>query len=234
MAVTGLPATRCPKCDSPYTVDLETSLRFCPECRHEWDPTQPQTAADVLGPPAGVDPEPAVDVPDELSDQLLADAYLETLIGSTVILEGGQPAMLLEFVDDDQVRVQLRDGRVEQVALGDIERSVPDAPPATIEEVDLDDETAQLVGDAVLTMACLAVEAGLGAIVGTGDDAHLIEPPAGWIPSDIDAIPLIEQAAAVAVALLAISFDLPREMITEAIRNIRPSTREVDNKGDQQ
>lgn len=233
MAAVGLPATRCPQCDSPYTLDLDDGIRFCPECRHEWDPSQPQTPADVLGPPAGVDVGPALAVPDELHDAALADAYLETLIGSTVILEGGQPAMLLEFLDDDQVRVQLRDGRVETVDLSDIERSVPDAPPATIEEVDLDDETAQLVGDAVLTMACMAIEAGLGAIVGTGDDAHLIEPPAGWIPSDVDAIPLIEQAAAVAVAMIAVSFDLPRELILEVIKNVRPSTREVDDKGDQ-
>lgn len=204
------------------------------------DPDEERIDARVVD--AGVDAALAA-IDDETADELgemiaannaAADAYLESLIGVAVTLEGGQRATLLEFPDDDHAVVQLNDGQVVTVDFNSIVSADQHPELDKVVEVELDDETAVMLGDAVLTMACLVVEAGLASIEGEAPDQRLIEPPSGWIPEDVDAIPLMEQAAAVAVAMLIQTFALPRGVIASAVEAIRPATRAADNgKGDQ-
>lgn len=223
----------CPQCSSPYTVDMEGGLRFCPECRNEWDPNIPQSPADVLGPP----PEVADELRDaeaaKLQDTALAEAFLEGLTGQRVAMKNGWEGTVVGFGDDGDVLIRDEDDSDVWCVVEDIDHVIEATAPASLEDIDMDQETAALVGDTVLTMACLAVEAGLAAVVGTGEDAHLIEPAAGWIPDDANAIPIMEQAAAVAVAMICISFDLDRAMLAAAVDKIRPATREASNKKDE-
>lgn len=204
----------------------------------EWEDPDVAAIAEASGVPAAAiakaldaaDDRPKVpslggplDTPEQ--EAALAAAYLETLTGTGVTLEGGQRATLLDFPDDDHATVQLGDGSVATVDFNDIIRA-DEAPPVTGAEVaELDDGTAAMFGDAVLTMAALVLEAGLLSVEGTGESAHLVETPTGWIPDDVDAIPLMEQAAAVAVATLVMAFDIPRDMIAAAVTQLRPATR---------
>jgi hypothetical protein len=177
------------------------------------------------------EPEP-VDGPD-LGDAALAEAYLETLQGSTVILEGGQRATVLEFLDDDEVRVQLGDGRVEVIDVGIIERQVMEAAPDTLGELDIPDDVAELVGNAALTMAFMVIEAGIRSVDTHDGQQVIVEAPTGWFPPDADAIPLMEQASAAAVAMLIISFGMPTEVVTETITKMRDAMNQGDtNEGD--
>jgi hypothetical protein len=177
-----------------------------------------------------VEPPTAADVDAEMIGELegfiadtdaLAESYLESLIGTGVTLEGGQRAVLLGFPDDDHADVQLIDGSTVTIGFNDILSA--DTPPAegAIVATEVDDETAQLFGTAALTLACLVIEAGAASIEGEGAEAHLIEPPSGWFPPDVDAIPLMEQAAAAAVAMLIQTFALPRAELVAMVERTR-------------
>jgi hypothetical protein len=157
------------------------------------------------------------------SDDLLAAAYLATLTGTGVTLEGGQRATLLDFPDDDHARVQLATGDVATVDFNDIVSSdvLPDVAPTPEEPID--DETAEMFGGAALILACLVIEAGIASIEGEGADSKLIPPPDGWFPPDEDAIPLMEQAAAGAVSMLIQTFALPRAELQALVAGVRES-----------
>lgn len=181
--------------------------------------------------------EADTDLERELGDltadaQAEADAYLASIVGSRLTLEGGQQATLLGFPDDDHAEVQLADGSVVTIDFNTILRSDGSATEAQVLALDLDDDTAALFGAAALTMACLVIEAGLKAIEGEGAEAHLVEPPSGWIPDDGDILPLLEQASAAAVALLIQTFALPRELIAEAVENVRTNINPILNPED--
>lgn len=211
--------------------------------------------------------------PDPTPEQ--AEAFLESLVGTRVLLEGGQWATLVGFEDDDHARIMLDSDaplplepdeieRINALAVigapgdpnarrpvcewcwtvhpadacasvvidfNDILRHEPVAPAELELEVEIDDETAWMVGDGVLMFAALIIEAGLRSLKGTGADAELITPPTGFLPDDGDAIPLLEQGAAVAVAMLCKAFDLPRDVIEASLEKVRPSTREGDDNG---
>lgn len=331
MTAAATPTAPCPNCQGIYPIDLENGLRFCPECRTEWDPKAPPVApaapvvvpADDQGPAplrtaaglaaawstvldvdyrdkaAGVDRTdrythitaephttdqadaaarrffkenhdgevrsttvvlrdpaddqdafleemasrvvaedflgPRVETAAEEADRDLAEGleqitaemvaaaqqYLDDLIGSGVTLEGGQRATLLGFPDNDHAEVQLVDGSVVTVDFDTITRHDDVDPTTTVAAVDLDDGTAAMFGAAALLLACMVVEAGVRAVEGEGEDARLIEPASGWVPDDGDILPLLEQAAAGAVAILVKAFDLPKDMILAEIANIR-------------
>lgn len=226
-----------------------------------------------------------------------SEAFLEQLIGTRVLLEGGQWVTLVGFVDEDHVEIlfdselpetyastvrvaceepdgtsthvafvwatdkphaptDAEEAAVLDVALRDPQLKILGAsiesrnwPPATVvnfadvirhgnvtelepePELELDDETAMLVGDAVLTFACLIIEAGLVSLKGEGAAAELVPSPTGFLPDDADAIPLLEQGAATAVAMLCKAFDLPRNIVANAIEAVRLSIGEGHNNG---
>lgn len=314
MTVPGSMTIACPSCRSVDLIANADGTLFCLSCRTDFNPAaMPIPAGDypppyavpsvesVLGPP---DVELAVcdvcgrsdphDHPEEAprSGELDADAFLERLVGTRVLLEGGAWATLVGFPDDDHASIMFdgdrRDSYVSHVlvdrllesgvvvpedytyhttdphtaetaerqALEDYQAEEPDEnilgayvveqnwPPPTVVEfndilrhepipdalpgpdVEIDDETAWLVGDGVLTFACLIVEAGLASLEGVGREAQLIPSPTGFLPDDGDAIPLLEQGAAVAVAMICQAFDLPRDVIRASLDKIRPATRE--------
>lgn len=150
-----------------------------------------------------------------------AEAYLASLIGAGVTLEGGQRATILGFGDDDQIVVQLSTGDTATVDFNDVIGADSGLPAGEIVDTELDDETAEAFGAAALLMACLVIEAGLASVSGDGADAHLVEPPTDWFLPDVDAIPLMEQASAAAVALLIQTFALPRDVIAATIATVR-------------
>jgi hypothetical protein len=168
------------------------------------------------------DDEAVDDAPSE-QDAILAAAYLETLTGTGVTLEGGQRATLLDFPDDDHARVQLSTGDVAVVDFNDIASADPQTVEAETPDVELDDETAEMFGGAALILACLVIEAGIASIEGEGAESTLIEPPSGWFPPDEDAVPLMEQAAAGAVSMLIQTFALPRAELQAMVAGVRES-----------
>lgn len=181
--------------------------------------------------------EADADFVEELKDLTLmaegeAALYLERLAGTGVDLEGGQRGVLLGFPDDDHAEVQLRDGSVVTVEFNDIIRADNATTEDQVLALDLDDDTAAMFGAAALTMACLVIEAGLRSIEGEGAEAHLVEPPSGWIPDDGNILPLMEQSAAAAVALLIQTFALPRELIAEAVETVRANINPILNPED--
>jgi hypothetical protein len=178
------------------------------------------------------------DALDELEVRADAERFLDSLIGSGVTLEGGQRGVILGFDDNDRVTVQLGDGRVEPVDFGDIVSHDQATPEVGIVANEIDDETAAIFGNATLMMACMVVEAGVGALEGEGPDYTLIEPASGWIPEDPEIMPLMEQAAALGVAMLIQAFGLPRALIAQAVEQTRagissaPTTEGTDDDED--
>jgi hypothetical protein len=148
-------------------------------------------------------------------------AYLEQLVGTGITLEGGQRAVILGFGDDDAIDVQLSNGDYATVAFNDVVHA--DNGPADVEivEHEIDDATAEVFGMASLLLACMVIEAGVASIEGDGADAHLVPAATGWFPEDEDAVPVMELAAAGAVAMLVQTFALPRADITAMVERIR-------------
>lgn len=225
----------CPSCGATNGVAMTDGTRLCLACRNEWNPADvphltvpvpehtevaevapeaavpahdpyaaegaPLGADDVLGPPAS-----------ELAARD-AQAALDALVGTTVVLEGGQPAVIVEFPDDDHVTVNLAGPEAEAelvtVSYGDVVRSV-DAPPPV---ADVDDETAVALAQVNMAVAGLVIRAGLSAIAGEYPEAQLVTPATGWLPLDVDGLPAVEQGAAYAVAFIIHAFSLDREII---------------------
>jgi hypothetical protein len=227
--------TSCPNCQGGSSVPLSDGILLCLDCRHEWNPaltpalrpvpTIPQagagdddTGGSVVHPagspvssadlPAGVEADASVPVSADDGWQVLHD-----LVGTTVILEGGQKAEIVDFPDDDHVEVLVGIGganlRTEIVPWDIIERSVDQPAPVA----DVDDDTARALGLVNLTVAALALQAGLATIEGDGPDAGLTTPPSGWLPADVDSLPMLEQGVAYAVAALILTHGLDRDAV---------------------
>ena len=225
----------CPTCGATTGVAMSDGTRLCLGCRHEWNPhavpagptsTQaaPTTAeaaagpvrrvADVTGPAGDVTgPDDVLGPPPSEVAARAAQAELDALIGTDVILEGGQRATLVGFPDDDHAEVRLYgaddDATTVTVDVGDVERSVDVAPPA----LDVDAPTAEALARVNMAVAGLVIQAGLSAIAGEYPNAELITPATGWLPIDADGLPALEQGAAYAIAFLVHAFSIDREMV---------------------
>jgi hypothetical protein len=164
-------------------------------------PGPPLDVDDVLGPPAAEQAARA------------AEAALEALAGTEVVLEGGQRATLVGFPDDDHAEVRLYGGddagEVVVVDLNDVERAL-DAPPPV---ADVPLETAVALARVNMAVAGLVLQAGVGAVAGEYPNAELVTPPTGWLPDDADSLPAIEQGSAYAVAFLIHAFSIDRDQV---------------------
>lgn len=83
----------CPKCQSEY-VYQDQNLLICPECAHEWDPSQPEIDEDAL-------------IIKDANGSQLNDGDKVTLIkdlkvkGSSLVLKIGTKATIKRLVDGD-------------------------------------------------------------------------------------------------------------------------------------
>jgi len=251
---TNTTATTCPSCHGDGHVALSDGTLLCLNCRNEWNPADVRSLRSVPTPGgavpvssgSGADPahpaglpapttEPAGDVGDT---PVVADfpadpwAVLHELVGTQVILEGGQVAEVVDFPDDDHVEVLVGVGganlRTEIVPYDVIERSVTSPAPVA----DVDDDTARALGSVNLTVASLALSAGLATIAGDGDTVELLTPPSGWLPADVDSLPMLEQGVAYAVASLIVGAGIDRgQVATLAESFLNASQTTTDTKG---
>ncbi|HET9247716.1 MAG TPA: hypothetical protein VFO15_18070 [Xanthobacteraceae bacterium] len=223
----------CPSCGNTITAPLDAGRRLCINCRHEWNPNDaprlravPTQPSGVPAPPPVVPTRPASDTePPGATHEAEAAADdtegtdgpewdatpLEALVGTLVVLEGGQVATLVSFPDDDHAEVVIGAGtdaeRLEVVSLNDVERSI-DAPPPV---ADVPTETAVALAAVNMTVAGLVLQAGLASIAGEYPNAELLTPPTGWLPLDVDGLPALEQGCAYAVAFLVHAYSLNRD-----------------------
>lgn len=189
----------------------------CFDCSHEWDPTAPA-------------PEPVPSLAQEATDDFAAElveliasteaeatALLDELIGGTARLEGGQVAQVVSFPSTETVELLLNDGRTEVVNLSDVDRITPrsdvviEAPP--IETVEDYAPEVQMS----LTLAELILKAGIASVDMVDGVPQPGLPPVGYLPEEPDLIPVIEQAAALAVGMLIVNLSLDPALILAAI-----------------
>lgn len=225
----------CPECTSTNGVPMTDGTRLCLDCRHEWNPADVRRLAVATPPPpspAEATPEaatrppgpltaegapPAVDdvlgPPAAVQAERAAQAALDALLGTWVVLEGGQAAMIVGFPDDDHATVEIghNTGEVQTVTVpfGDVERSL-DAPAPV---ADVPDETAVALARVNMAVAGLVMRAGLAAVAGEYPNAELVTPATGWLPLDVEGLPAVEQGSAYAVAFLVHAFSLDREIV---------------------
>lgn len=223
----------CPSCGNTITAPLDAGRRLCINCRHEWNPndapslravpsnpseapTQPPVALTdpALGeapPGAAHEAEAATEALVPTDDATAGLGALEALVGTEVVLEGGQLATLVGFPDDDHAEVVISAGtdteRLEVVNLNDVERSVAAPPPVA----DVPTETAVALAAVNMTVAGLVIQAGLASIAGEYPNAELLTPPTGWLPLDVDGLPALEQGCAYAIAFLVHAYSLNRD-----------------------
>lgn len=227
--------TACPTCTSTNAVGLSDGTLLCLDCRHEWNPADvpvsrpvppptrpvpvPSPAATtdrkaVARPPGtSVDTDTVAGPDDDDAGGPAVAVSLEELVGTDVVLEGGQPATIVGFPDDDHMEVIVGEGsdteRFEVVGFNDVERSITAPPP----EVAVSDETAVALAQVNMAVAGLVIRAGLASIAGEYPDAQLLTPPTGWLPLDTEALPALEQGVAYAVAFLIHAYSLDREQV---------------------
>lgn len=237
MTQTTTAGTTCPQCGAAETVAMSDGTRLCLSCRNEYDPTTAPPFAQAQLPPAlepvsppgdNVDAQNATapqgaptavgDVlgpPAEIVAEREAQAALDAMIGTQVVLEGGQVARVRGFPDDDHMTVSTNDddkmSEWFDVDLNDVVRSVDTAPVV----VDVDDDTARALAAVNVAVAGLVLRAGVATLAGDDDNVQLITPPTGWLPLDADALPALEQGVAYAVAVLLFTFKIDREMVAE-------------------
>lgn len=169
------------------------------------------TVDNVLGAPIEVLPADAkaadaalAEELEALADQVNADAnaMLDSLIGGTATLEGGQGGIVVAFVDDETLAVQLADGRVEHVNYADVESIVAAPTAATALTVDVDDATAAAIASADLSIAALILKAGIATLKVVDGAQQVGTPPEGFLDPDPEMFPIIERGAATAAAML--------------------------------
>lgn len=225
-------ATICPNCGETEGTTLSTGLRLCFACRNEWDVAlAAEQAADVdavtkyvvdsvLGPPA------------EVVDQLDAQARLDALIGTEVILEGGQRARIEGFPDDDRVTVRYVYDDGESVAydveFNDVIRAVEPAPAV----IDLPSEEARALAATAGTIAALTLRAGIGMISGEHPNRVIGLPPTGWLPDDPGTIAIVEQGVAYAVAILLHAYNIDAEQAAAFADDLMTEVQNDNPKGD--
>lgn len=251
MTVTDTTTPRCPKCLSGNTMVGAAGVGRCFDCTHEWDP-----ATEVAPEPLAVEPfamAPIEDVygPDDAVTDWDGIHDPDALIGGTARLEGGQVATVNAFPDADHVHVTLNDGRDEIVPMSDVERITPRASAAVVEAADdahdavgnvIDVPDLSVVSPAVetlddyddqvqmtVTLAQLIVMAGVSSVEGSGADVYPVAPPQGFLPDDPALMPVIEQAAAMAVGMLIVNLHLDVDAIVHTLQGPQP-----EEVGDQQ
>lgn len=222
----------CPQCGATDGTALSSGLRLCFDCRHEWNP------ADVPPPrPLAVVPDvPAVDdvlgPPDTVTAEREAQARLDALIGTEVILDGGQRAVIVEFPDDNHVTVvpTYDDGGGEPftVDFNDVVRSVEPVAPV----VDVPDDEARALASTVGTVAALTLRAGVSMVTGTGDDVRIGMPPTGWLPDDPGTVAIIEQGVAYAVAILIHAYGIPADQASAFADDLMTEVQTETTKGE--
>lgn len=230
MTATDPASLACPKCLHTNTMVGAAGVGRCFDCMYEWDPATEVALApldvgpfdmpselEVFGPPADVPPLTTAEVDAETVDDLKrfiaaldVDGVdgMDTLIGGTARLEGGQLGTVVSFPSIDSVEVVLNDGRTEIVDFSDVERITPralDIEPAP-ETASVDDYAAEV--QMAITLAELIVKAGIASVEGSGADVHPVAPPVGYLPDDPDLLPVIEKAAAIAVGMLIVNLHL--------------------------
>jgi len=137
----------------------------------------------------------------EETDEVAAN-LLESMKGTWVVLEGGQHAAIVDFIDSDFCMVRLQDGREERVSVNDIERSVASQDDVAEVFTAIPDDVAYEFTTAVTMCAGMILKAGIAATRVTDDGIEITQPPFGYLPDTDDAMPLVEQAAAFAVATM--------------------------------
>ena len=234
--------TICPYCGADALIDL-TERVLCGNCRKEWAADSPpsvldagrELVGDIDTALAGIDLDATVrpeampntetldDVlgaPDDVAAADAGQAALDELIGTQVVLEGGQVATIVDFPDDDHIRVEFRSGddviEWRNVDMGDVVRSVLPAP----EQVDVDEPTAEALARANATVAILALRAGLATLDFGTDPVGIIQPPDGWLPDDPGMLPTIEQGVAYAVAVLVAGLHLPADLVESIVEGL--------------
>lgn len=233
----------CPSCQSVNSMITADGTALCFDCTRKWRPGEvssngeswqreavdhhnAQVAAnDAIG--ASLDAEPVspalhvVDTEPVEAGRITPQDALDSMAGLNVILEGGQHAVIEGIIDAERCLVILDDGRRAEVTLGDIERAIPDPEHVDDVVIHMDDDVAAQFNAAVLATAELIIKAGVATIGGTGADMAIVPPPRGYLPDTDDAMPMVEQAAALAVAMLIRMAMLDCGAIVAAIDNAR-------------
>jgi hypothetical protein len=199
---------------------LASGARLCFECRYEW--TGDGVPATTTDPPLLVVPaeDDYLGPPAEVLEADRAQAELDALVGTDVILDGGQVAKVVEFPDDDHVTVDIAHGDdVETVTVdwNDVVRSLPRAPEPTAQ---VDEVTQRAIAQTLATVTGMILQAALDAVVTEDDRSVLTIPASGWMPQDAEALMMLEQGAAYAAAALIYSFELPRDQVADVITQL--------------
>lgn len=221
----------CPQCGASNGTNLSDGRRLCFECRHEWNPDD--VPAIVVG--DAVVPAPNIDAvlgpPADVLAEREAQQRLDGLIGTFVILEGGQLARIEAFVDDDHVTVSLGgpgdDEREETVSFSDIVRSVePQAAPAEV-----DTETARQLAAANSACAGMILQAGLATVQREDGRSVVVQPPTGWLPKNSKAWAVVEMGAAYAVGVLVHAFELPADQVAAMAAELIDNAEQTEKGG---
>lgn len=211
--------------------------KLLPDDEH-WRDATAETVADVLGPPAGYIPDElarARETIDELDaaaadvDADDAQALLDSMIGGTATLEGGQYARVIDFPDEDHVLVELSGGEQVTVELGDVDRIMPPAPAAD-PELDAAAEAWKVaLAAGVSTMTMLMLKAAVAAVDVDDDGARLGNIPEGFLPSDAEMFPIIETAVVHALASLIITYGIDPAAILASVDAYEASANQGDH-----
>lgn len=230
----GASALRCPNCGSEHVSIGASGNAICPDCGHLWLPTDapiPEVLApvpDVLTSDDGLAYVEAAGNPETYADRQAE------LIGGAVLLEGGQLTELVAWTDDEGVVVRLGNNDLEKVALADVERIMPPIPE--VEPVQLPETEDELSPDLALALKLARVIVGAGAeSLYRRDRAQIAElPPTGFLPTEPELLPVIEQACGLAMAMLIEAFELDADDVI-AWADIESETTDVaatDTEGD--
>ena len=224
--------TVCPRCQSEQGMTLASGARLCFECRYEW--TGDGVPATTTDPPLVVVPaeEDYLGPPAEVIEADRAQAELDALIGTDVILDGGQVGRIVEFADDDHIVVDIAHGdEIETVTVeyNDVVRSLPRAPDPSPQ---VDEATQLAIARTVAQCAGMIVEAALATLATDGDRQIIQIPPSGWLPRDTEAWAVVEQGAAYAVAMLIYGWELDpaavADFAAELIENANNETERAE------
>jgi hypothetical protein len=192
------------------------------------------TAEEVARHPSNV---PARAVDDQFAAELeaftaeqrdSARMSLDAHVGGRVVLEGGQEGFIIYVVEGDRIVVQLPDDREELVALEDVVSMF--LPPATPDIPDSPDALDALAPDlrAALELARLIIRAGVESVNGTGETITPGLPPSGYLDVPYEMFPVVEQAAALAVAMILELVDADVDAVLLAVGAVREASDEGD------
>lgn len=239
MTAPGPTVLQCPHCYETHASIGASGNAICPDCGHLWDPSDPlqqatprptpfglPTADEVFGAPENGTEAPTGDTcADSDLGQQLGEARGAPLpafdpaewVGGVAILEGGQHATIVSFADNETLIVRLANNDLEQVKLADTTSMlppIPDVEPATLPESE-DELTPDLA--LALRLARVIVAAGAESLYRRNVEGIAELPPTGFLPTEPELLPVIEQAVGMAMAMLIEAFELdPADVIAFA------------------